>query len=489
MQNNHQQIVLPQPVAYILWKLNQKELEGYVVGGAVRDLLLNRPLSDWDFTTNARPETIQEVFPESFYDNNFGTVGIAYEHISQMMIEDKWQPQESEDEYQSFQEQVYEITTFRTESNYTDNRRPDKVEWGKSIEEDLKRRDFTINAIAIRVNHIDREIAFIKSKSEHNFEVSLIDPYQGEDDVRTKTIKAVSDPHERFSEDALRMMRAIRFGAQLGFHIEPKTLDSIKKLSQLIENVSSERIRDELLKILTSNYPADGILLLYTSELLEFIIPELLPSRGVEQGGHHIHDVWTHSIESLRHCPSPDPVVRLAALIHDIGKPKSYRKGGPRGCTFHGHEVVGGRVANQIGKRLRLSKKQHKKLVTLVRWHMFYYQEDMTDAAIRRFIKRVGVDNINDIIMLRIGDRLGSGATATSWRLRELQRRIGEQLYEPLKVSDLKVSGHDVMEELNIKPGKQIGTILNALFEEVIEDTSKNNREYLIQRMKEIANN
>jgi tRNA nucleotidyltransferase (CCA-adding enzyme) len=226
--------------------------------------------------------------------------------------------------------------------------------------------------------------------------------------------------------------------------------------------------------------------LLHNAGLLQYILPELLPMRGVKQGGHHIYDVWKHSLEALKGCPSSDPIVRLATLLHDIGKPRTVRYQGPRGVTFYGHEVVGARMAKKIGERLRLSNDEVKRLETLVRWHMFVYSPEMTDGAIRRFIKNVGLQNINDMMLLRVGDRKGGGSKATSWRLNELQQRIGEQLYEPMSLKDLTVTGKDVMDTLQIPPSKKVGEILDALFEEVIDDSSKNDRDYLLKRMVEL---
>jgi tRNA nucleotidyltransferase (CCA-adding enzyme) len=485
-----QHVSLPQPVVYLLHTLLAAGYEGYVVGGAVRDTLMQRETADWDFTTNATPEEIQSLFPKHFYDNTFGTVSVPAVHLFKQMQRDGWTVAE---EYagEVWIQEVFEITTYRKENGYSDKRRPDSVSWGTSIEEDLSRRDFTINAMAISVdgrkeNPLNGLLAFARREPLLSLEVEVVDPYGGKSDLEKGLIRAVGEPEQRFAEDALRMMRAIRFGAQLGFKIETETMEAIKTKADLIEHISWERKRDELIKILSSNYPADGMLALYHSGLLEFLIPEMLTMREVEQGGHHIYDVWLHSLESLRNCPSTDPIVRLATLLHDIGKPKTARKQGPRGVTFYGHEVVGARMAEQIGRRLRLSNKEVEKLRTLVRWHMFVYDSQMTDAAIRRFIKRVGLENINDMMLLRVGDRLGGGSKATSWRLRELQQRIGEQLYEPLSLKDLKISGHELMEHLKIPPGPLVGKILNQLFEEVMEDSSKNDRDYLLERAKEL---
>lgn len=470
---------IPSLVIMILSTLTEARFQVYVVGGVVRDLFQKKQVDDWDFTTNATPDQILKLFRESFYDNAFGTVMVAGKHLSaQFHIPAS-----------AMREMVFDITTFRTEGGYSDKRRPDYVKWGKTIEEDLSRRDFNINAMALKVSSppkLKQATSAVKIKSEVNLNFKVIDPFHGRVDLSKQLIRAVGDSNHRFKEDALRMMRAIRIGAQLAFSVEEQTLKAIQENSSLIRHVSWERIRDELLKILSSDYPADGILLLQSAGLLDYILPELLKTHGVKQAGHHIYDVWTHSIESLRHCPSTDTIVRLATLLHDVGKPRAYREQ-KNTITFYNHEVIGSRMVLDIADRLRLSKKQKEKLFTLVRWHMFAYDPKMTDAAIRRIIRRVGVENINDMMLLRVGDRKGGGSKATSWRLRELQQRIGEQLYEPMTVSDLEVSGHDVMKILKIKPGPKIGEIMNTLFEEVMEDTKKNEREYLQKRIKELG--
>ncbi len=441
---------VPKPAVEVLQKLEQAEFQAYIVGGAVRDLIQGKEVGDWDFTTDATPEEIIKLFPGSFYDNKFGTVGVP--------------TRSQKSEVRSQEYEVYEITTFRTEGGYSDRRRPDKVEWGKSLEEDLSRRDFTINAMALKL------------KAE------VIDPFGGQKDLENKLIRAVGSPNERFNEDALRMMRAIRLGAQLGFSIELKTLAAIKQNADLIKHIAWERIGQELIKIISSQFSADGIMLLYQAGLLNCILPELAAAVGVPQAGHHIYDVFTHSIESLRNCPAGDPIVRLAALLHDIGKPVTFRQEGEK-ITFYSHEVVGARMVKAIADRLRLPVEARNKLWRLVRWHMFTYSKEMTDAAIRRFMRRVGKDEINDMMMLRVGDRKGGGSRATSWRLRELQERIGILMYDPLDITDMAVDGHDVMEVLKIKPGPKIGEVLRALFEEILDDPKKNDRDYLLSRI------
>jgi len=439
-------IVLPKKAQEIIDTLKKAGFEGYAVGGSVRDLLMDRPTKGWDFTTNATPEEILKLFPESFYDNQFGTVGVKVEG------------------------DIYEVTTYRSEGNYTDRRHPDHVTWGVSIEEDLARRDFTINAIAFDGD-------------------TLIDPYNGQKDIGSKTVRAVGNPSDRFGEDALRMMRAIRIATELEFMIEPETLSAIRKHANVITSISSERIRDELLRIMAAPHAADGVLMLKQSGLLAIILPEVEASFATQQKSpkrHHIFDVGTHSVMSLKHCPSTDPITRLATLLHDVGKPATFRVDESGVITFYNHEVVSGKLARAIAKRLRLSKKQSEKLETLVRWHQFSVDERQTDAALRRFIRRVGKDNLADMLALRIGDRLGGGARETSWRLELYKKRLEEVQVQAFTVSDLAIDGHDVMAEFDVKPGPIIGKVLSQLFSEVEEGTLLNDRDALLLRLREL---
>lgn len=458
---------IPVLVIKVLRALGEKGFEAYVVGGAIRDLLMDKPTYDWDFTTNAKPEQIQKIFPESFYDNAFGTVGVTAEELS-LQFKLPFNPKDLQN---IDPEKPFEITTFRTETSYSDARHPDEVEWGKTLKEDLKRRDFTINALALRIN---------KNKQE------IIDYYNGREDIKNKLIKTVGNPDQRFGEDGLRMMRAIRLASELGFLIEAKTLKAINKNSPLIDQISVERIRDELFKILKSDFPADGIKLLDNADLLAYILPELLETKGIEQAGHHTKDVWNHSLDSLQGCPAKDPIIRLATLLHDIGKPVAQRTKQGK-ITFYGHEVVGARMVKKIADRLKFSKKDKELLWLLVRYHMFAYDTKMTNKAIRRFIQRIGKENINKMMMLRIGDRKGGGSKATSWRLRELQERIGKLMYQPLEIKDLKINGRDVMKVLKIKSGPKVGKILKKLFEQVMVNPKKNKKEYLLKEVKKIS--
>lgn len=455
---------VPKLVKETLAKFKEAGYEIYIVGGVVRDAILGKELYDWDFTTNAAPEEILKIVDgglpagrQGFYDNKYGTVGVKDEAGGR----------------------PFEITTFRKEYGYSDARRPDRVEWGKSLQEDLARRDFTINAMALKCSVLNAQC----SKFE------LIDLYNGLKDLQDKLVRAVGDPMERFGEDALRMMRAIRIAAQLGFAIEEKTLGAIKSNAGKIYKIAPERIRDELLKTMASDYPADGYLLLKNSGLGELILPEMEKTFGVEQkspGRHHVYDVGTHSVESLRYCKSADPITRLATLIHDVGKAKTQRVYSDGRITFYNHEMESAKIASKIADRLRFSNAEKDKFLRLVRWHQFSVDERQTDSAIRRFIKNVGLENIPDMIALRVGDRLGGGARETSWRLEEYKARILEVQQQPFSIPDLKINGLDVMEIKKVPSGPMVGKYLQAIFDEVVEKGLANEREVLVERLKKL---
>ncbi len=447
------QFNIPDEVCEILKKVEDAGYEVYIVGGAVRDILLGINVDDWDYTTNATPEELLKIFKDGYYNNKFGTVGIP----SKISLD------------------PHEITTFRTESGYSDKRRPDKVAWGKTLEEDLQRRDFTINAMALK-------------PEGKNFKV--IDLYGGEKDLKNKTIRAVGDPRDRFSEDALRLMRAIRIASQLGFKIEDKTFEGIMTNTALIGRIAKERVKDELLKILASPHPDKGMEMLKDSGLMEQILPEASKMFGVEQkspGRHHIYDVGTHAMMSLKFCKSTDPITRFATFIHDIGKPQTFKKNEEGLITFYNHEVVGEAIAKRIAERLRFSKKETDKLLTLVRWHQFTVDEHQTDSAVRRFITHVGSQNLDDMLALRVADRLGGGAKETSWRLEEFKKRLNEVQKQPFSIKDLKINGNDVMKTLNLKPGPKVGQILEKLFKEVEEKIIENVKDVLLKRTKELV--
>jgi tRNA nucleotidyltransferase/poly(A) polymerase len=448
------EIKLPESVSQILKKFQDNKYEIYIVGGAVRDILMGKIVHDWDFTTNATPEQILKVIPGGLYNNLYGTVFTD-------------NPDDNEN--------PHEITTFRKEEGYSDARHPDKVTWGKSLEDDLSRRDFTINALAIR--HLG---GGQMDSSE------VLDFYNGQKDIDAKIIRAVGDPNERFSEDALRMMRAVRIATQLGFTIEEKTFDAIKNNAGLIQKIAKERIKEELFKIIASYNACDGMILLKDVGLMDQILPELSKCFGVEQkspGRHHIYDVGTHLLMSLKNCPSTDVITRFATLIHDIGKPLTYRKLATGVITFYNHEMVSTRIGENIADRLRFSKKEKDKFIKLIRFHQFTVDENQTDSAIRRFLRNVGLENVEDMLALRTGDRLGGGATETSWRLEEFKKRLLEVQKQPFSVTDLKINGRDVMEVLGIKPGPAVGEILENIFKEVEEKKVENEREILLKKL------
>jgi len=449
--------LIPEEALRIYRKVQSANFEVYFVGGCVRNMLLKKPVKDWDMTTNATPDALLKIFPKAFYDNKFGTVGVPVD------------------------KKIIEITTFRTEKGYSDKRRPDSVEWGKTIEEDLARRDFTINSIALKLD-----------AKRSTLDAILIDPYQGQDDIKNKIIKAVGNPKARFKEDALRLLRAIRIATEFSFTIEEKTWKEILADASLINEVSGERIRIELLRILASEFAYEGVLLLKESNLLNYIVPELIEGIGISQkrpGRHHVDDVFTHNVLSLKFCPSTDPVIKFAALLHDVGKPKVMSKDEEGLVIFYNHEIAGANIARKICDRLKFSGKERDKIVNLIRWHMFTVDEKVSDAGIRRFIRRIGVENVKDMMDLRIGDRLGGGTqTAESWRLKLFKKKIEDQLKPaPFSINDLAIDGNDIIKELKIKPGPKIGDILQKLFLEVDEDLSKNNKEYLLKRLQELS--
>jgi len=437
------ELKLPEKVVEVMKKFTDNDAEIFVVGGAVRDLILGRKVKDWDFTTNLTPDEMKKLFPKnSFCENKFGTFSIV--------LKDK---------------EIFEVTTYRTERGYSDGRHPDEVKWGKNLEEDVQRRDFTINAMAV------------------NIDGKIYDYYLGQADLKNRLIRTVGDPDERFKEDALRMVRAIRIAAQLKFLIEEKTFDSIVKNASLINKIAGERIREELFLLLMADKPADGIKLLKNSGLLKEIMPEIMESVDVAQKGHHIYDVWNHLLEALNNCESRHPVTRLACLLHDVAKPIVMVGEGEK-RTFHNHEVVGSRIAVKIGKRLKFSNQELDQLFRLVRWHMFTAEDTQTDKAVRRFIRNVTPEYLEEMIAVRRADRVGSGAPETSWRWELFKKRLIEVQKQPFTVKDLKVNGLDVMKILKIKPGRKVGEILNILFAEVDEKPELNEREILLEKIK-----
>lgn len=466
---------IPDFINNIIDKLEQAGFEAYIVGGCVRDLLMEREPKDWDITTIAKPEEILTVFPKGKYENVFGTVLVP--------INNKLGETES----------VVEITTYRSEQGYSDRRHPDEIKFEDSLEKDLERRDFTINAIAININHKFQETNHKQIQSRvlgTKFKIQnylIIDLFGGQKDIKKKIIRAVGEPADRFKEDALRMIRTIRFACELNFEIEPKTLRAITKMAGGLKFIANERIKDELVKILQSDKAYEGIMLLYEAKLLQYILPELERGVGVEQNRHHIHTVFVHCTLSLKYCPSKDWRVRFAALLHDIAKPQTKKFIGGD-ATFYNHDLVGAKVAKKIMQRLKFSNKDIEKVATLIRNHMFYYSVgEVTEASVRRLIKKAGEENLKDLIDLRIADRLGSGVPkAKPYKLRHLEYMMEKVRHDAVSVKMLKINGDDLMKQLRIEPGPKIGAILDVLLSEVIEDSNLNSRKYLEERSKEL---
>lgn len=446
---------IPLEVRTVAEELRKNGFEAYLVGGCVRDLFIGRTPKDWDVTTNAKPEDIQRIFPESFYENDFGTVGVKTG---------------SEDPTLS----IIEVTPYRTESGYTDKRRPDEVTFGESLEDDLARRDFTINAIALD-----------ESKGH------IVDPYKGQKDIEAKVLKTVGVATDRFEEDALRLMRAIRLVAELGFALDTDTAAAIKEKGPNLGHVSRERVRDELVRILQSKEPMLALVLAQQLGILEYIAPDLTRGVGIDQNQAHSYDVFGHLMRALQHAADKDWDfdIRLAALFHDVSKPETRRwSDEKKDWTFHGHEVVGSRVTRKALENLRFSRETIDKVSKLVRWHMFFSDPDqITLSAVRRMIRNVGEENIWDLLNLRICDRIGTGRPKEQpFRFRKYKAMVEEALRDPISVGMLATDGTRIMNEFHVQPGPKIGHVLNALLEEVLEDPKKNTVNYLDERTAEL---
>jgi poly(A) polymerase/tRNA nucleotidyltransferase (CCA-adding enzyme) len=437
--------------------LENKGFKAYLVGGCVRDLAMNREPKDWDFTTSAKPEEIEATFPKTFYENRFGTVTVV-----------------NEEEGETSSLRHIEITPFRKEGEYSDQRHPDEMSFSATLEEDLARRDFTINALAYRPTTGE-----------------FIDLYEGLSDIKQGSIKSVGKADERFKEDALRILRGIRLATELGFMINQATAQSMAQNSHLSANVSRERVRDEFTRIMMSKEPMRGLKLLVELEVMPYVIRETLDAVGVEQNGDHIYDVWEHTMRVAQHSADRDwPLhVRLAALFHDIGKPKTRRwSEEKKDYTFYGHEVVGARMAKSIMENLKFPVKLTETVVKLVRNHMFFSDIDkITLSAVRRIVANVGQDNVWDLMKLRACDRIGMGRPKEApYRLRKYEAMIEEAMRAPTSVGMLKTDGQRLMDITGERPGPKIGHTLHTLLQEVLDKPELNNQEYLDTRAKEL---
>jgi poly(A) polymerase/tRNA nucleotidyltransferase (CCA-adding enzyme) len=452
-------MTIPKEVKTVISFLKKKGFEAYAVGGCVRDFLSGQEPQDWDITTNAKPEEIRKIFPDSFYENRFFTVTVRTKSKKQELKE-------------------IEVTTFRSEAKYSDKRHPEEVKFAKTLEEDLSRRDFTINAMALDL---------ISDKN-----IKTIDPFKGKQDLEAKIIRAVGNPEQRFEEDALRMVRAARFSTTLGsdWKIEEKTALAIKKNSSGLKIISQERVRDELLKIISSERAAKGIELLRTLGLLAHIIPELEQGYGVGQNKHHTYECYQHNLLSLDFAAKKgfNNLVRIAALLHDVGKPKSKRGEGPD-STFYGHEIIGAKMTYQILTRLKFPKKDIEKIVKLVRYHLFYYNAgEVSESSVRRLVSLVGPENMEELLQVRMADRIGSGVPkAEPYKLRHLKYIVEKVSQDPISAKMLKVSGNDVMKLLSINPGPKVGQILDVLLGYVLADPKKNKKDFLEKEIKKLG--
>lgn len=445
----------------ILKKMNeifaQHGYKAYLVGGAVRDMLMGKEPHDWDVTTDATPEQVMSIFRKVI------PTGIAHGTVTV-----------------HFMKNEIEVTTFRTESDYSDGRHPDKVEYTGNIEEDLSRRDFTINAIASYLG-----------------DGTITDPFHGRDDIKRKVIRTVGNPLERFSEDGLRPVRAVRFSAQLGFEIERDTLKAISEpeILKKTSGISLERFRDELLKLMKAEKPSAGLKLMEDSGILDIFIPEFKKCRGCIQGdfrGYHQFDVLDHLFYACDGAPASKQNVRLAALFHDIGKPDVKRViPTPQGdqFTFYNHEAKSQQITKEILFRLKFSNAEIANICHLVVNHMFNYTQDWTDAAVRRFLAKIQAENLEDLYDLRLADIYGMNNapvrgqdSRTIALLNELKDRISKETEKNsvLSLKQLAVNGKDLMKN-GISAGKDLGFVLNQLLETVLEDPSQNEKEQLIK--------
>ncbi|HEY8732696.1 MAG TPA: HD domain-containing protein [Candidatus Limnocylindria bacterium] len=438
-------LAVPKDVERVVDTLIANGFEAFVVGGCVRDAIRGVDPQDWDVATSAKPDEIQSLFERSLYTNRFGTVVVS-----------------------SGGHEV-EVTTYRVEADYADHRRPDEVAFTESLHEDLARRDFTMNAMAWRPAPGGGE---------------LVDPFGGRIDLEAKVVRAVGVPADRFAEDALRMLRAVRFATVLRMTIETGTADAILAHAQLTTALSGERIQQELNKILLADRPSTGIRLLSDLGVLAVLCPELEICKSIPQDKAVAQDVFEHSLITVDATP-PHLVLRLAGLFHDVGKPETMADG-----HFHQHEFVGEAIARRVLRRWKYPKDTVSAVAHLIRHHMFWYQSDWTGSAVRRFIRKVGLEVIPDLFALRRADNIGSGVRAPRlYALEDLWTRVQEEIDRSTAFSphDLVVDGTDVMRELGIGPGREVGRVIAALFERVLDDPDLNARERLIALIREVG--
>ncbi|MBN1656145.1 MAG: HD domain-containing protein [Deltaproteobacteria bacterium] len=436
---------VPRPVLELCKRLRKNGYGAWVVGGCLRDLLLGRKPEDWDIATTALPVQTMRLFSRAVPTGiEHGTITVLWRGKS------------------------YEVTTLRGEGGYSDNRHPDNVFFVSEIEQDLARRDFTINAIAF--DPLDKR---------------LTDPFGGMSDLNHRILRTVGEPIKRFSEDGIRVLRAARFCATHELQIQSETLDAISDSLDSFRRVSHERVRDEWLKAMSAAIPSIAFELMRVTGILAITCPPLLDEVGCAQNRCHAFDVWQHTMRCLD-TAIPDPILRVAALLHDIGKPKTRLVSEKTAdYTFYGHEIVGAEMADEWLRDYRFSNRDRKRIVDLIRYHLVCYGEDWTDSAIRRFIRRVGEENCEDLLALARADVLAKGRPVEDelLMLQRLRGRIREVVHAgtALRINQLAINGHDVMKHLNVQPGPMIGKVLARLLERVIEDPNLNQRERLFE--------
>ena len=437
--------IIPASVVRLCERLEQAGFEAHLVGGGVRDMLLRRPVHDWDLATSALPEQVQRICARTIPTGiKHGTVTVLTDH-GKLPVE---------------------VTTYRGEGAYSDGRHPDSVTFVRSLEEDLKRRDFTINAMAL--DPLRRR---------------LVDPLCGAADIDARQIRAVGEAEQRFAEDSLRMMRAVRFAAVLEFPVEPQTLAAIPRCLPRLRLVSAERIRDELLKTLEARRPSVGLELMGSTGLMDEVLPELAAGRGLTQNRYHTEDVYRHSL-SVCDATEGDAVLRLAALLHDVGKVETAapHPGRPGEMMFHGHESVSAKLCEQICRRLKLSNAQRERVCHLVAHHMFPL-DGWSAAGMRRFLRRVGPEHVRDLLALKAADISGKQQhQQRQQKLQQLRQALAEtsRRAPPLSTSELAINGRDLMQQLQLQPGPIIGKLMRALLERVLEQPELNTRARLL---------
>lgn len=441
-------LAVPPDVARVVDTLIAAGHEAFVVGGCVRDALRGIDPQDWDIATSAKPDEIQRQFKRSLYTNRFGTVVVS-----------------------SGRHEI-EVTTYRIEADYADHRRPDTVSFTESLHEDLARRDFTMNAMAWHPGTAGGDGL-------------LVDPFDGQADLRHRIVRAVGVPGDRFQEDALRMLRAVRFATTLRMDLDPATAAAIADHAALAAGLSGERIGQELSKILAAERPSVGLRLLSEVGLLAVLCPELEICKTIPQDKAVAQDVFEHSLITVDATPvDPDLVLRLAGLFHDIGKPDTFADG-----HFHQHEFVGEAITRRILRRWKYPKDTIAKVTHLIRHHMFWYQTEWSGSAVRRFVRKVGLENIPDLFELRRADNIGSGARSPRmYALEDLWTRVQDEIHRSTAFSprDLAIDGTDVMAVLGIPPGPAVGRVISALFERVLDDPDLNTRESLLAIAREL---